>query len=288
MKKNLLITIFTTLFAMFANAQSPCACTISITYNPGGAATLTATPNAPNANQTFSWSLGNGTAAYGQTVTTTYNNNGAYVVCVTVVDSVISGGCTYTTCDSVLITNANNLPSCSASYYIVPDSMNSAPHTYLGYNASTGSGLSYLWYWGDGDSSTGFAPSHTYAAAGNYLLCLMVSNGTCKDTFCATQAINKKQNDPFSINFVDPMAVQNISKEQLALYPNPTKDAFYLQLDNSTWTVNVFDVFGKKVLTQTVKGKEAISVTNLNNGSYFISAKSNNGKNLHTQFSVLK
>jgi hypothetical protein len=84
------------------------------------------------------------------------------------------------------------------------------------------------------------------------------------------------------------MAVQNISKEQLALYPNPTKDAFYLQLDNSTWTVNVFDVFGKKVLTQTVKGKEAISVTNLNNGSYFISAKSNNGKNLHTQFSVLK
>ena len=68
-------------------------------------------------------------------------------------------------------------------------------------------------------------------------------------SFCATQAINKKQNDPFSINFVAPMAVQNFSKEQLALYPNPTKDAFYLQLDNSTWTVNVFDVFGKKVLT---------------------------------------
>ena len=63
MKKKLLLTIFTTLFAMFAKAQSPCACTISITYNPGGAATLTATPNAPNANQTFSWSLGNGTAA---------------------------------------------------------------------------------------------------------------------------------------------------------------------------------------------------------------------------------
>ncbi|MEM6270363.1 MAG: PKD domain-containing protein [Bacteroidota bacterium] len=52
-------------------------------------------------------------------------------------------------------------------------------------NSSTGAS-SYLWDFGDGNTSTMFSPTHTYAAPGNYLACLITDNGNCQDTSCQT------------------------------------------------------------------------------------------------------
>lgn len=63
-------------------------------------------------------------------------------------------------------------------------------------NTSSGNGsLSYVWDFGDGDSSFLINPYHVYAANGTYTICLYVTNTTptgfvCKDTLCDTVTIN--------------------------------------------------------------------------------------------------
>jgi len=44
-------------------------------------------------------------------------------------------------------------------------------------------GLTYTWYFGDGDSSLLQSPSYKYRAAGTYTVSLVASNGTCASTY---------------------------------------------------------------------------------------------------------
>jgi len=49
------------------------------------------------------------------------------------------------------------------------------------YNTTTGA-LDYQWDFGDGNTSTDFEPSHSYAEEGNYVVKMIASNGTCSDS----------------------------------------------------------------------------------------------------------
>ena len=63
-------------------------------------------------------------------------------------------------------------------------------------NLSSGNGsLTYIWDFGDGDSSFLMNPFHVYASDGTYTICLYVTNTTpvpliCKDSICDTVKIN--------------------------------------------------------------------------------------------------
>ncbi|MBI3500792.1 MAG: PKD domain-containing protein [Bacteroidetes bacterium] len=46
------------------------------------------------------------------------------------------------------------------------------------------------WNFGDANSSSAFSPSHVYAAAGNYTVTLVASNGTCTDTIKKKVTVN--------------------------------------------------------------------------------------------------
>lgn len=118
---------------------------------------------------TYSWTV-NG-IPQGNTTSTLYlNTNGWHLICLTGVDST---QCTATYCDSVFV-------GCSA----VP-SFNALGLTAYFQNFSTG-GTQYLWHFGDGDSSTAYAPTHTYAQPGVYTACLTItdSNLNCTSTAC--------------------------------------------------------------------------------------------------------
>jgi PKD repeat protein len=56
-------------------------------------------------------------------------------------------------------------------------------------NNSTGLYQSWAWDFGDGNISTAENPSHTYAAAGTYNVCLIVTNMCSADTICQTVTI---------------------------------------------------------------------------------------------------
>ncbi|MGZ4033728.1 MAG: PKD domain-containing protein [Bacteroidia bacterium] len=101
-------------------------------------------------------------------------------------------GCTTT--DSVTI----SAPSITSNYTMVPDS--ASGFNYWAFNTSTGDSLSYIWYFGDGDSSFVRSPLHTYAAAGTYNVCLIVSNpGGCFDVKCTSVTVTGVANSCLSL-----------------------------------------------------------------------------------------
>lgn len=57
--------------------------------------------------------------------------------------------------------------------------------TYTFSDLSSGSGLSYAWDFGDGNTSTSQNPVHTYATDGSYTICLTITDANaCTSTHC--------------------------------------------------------------------------------------------------------
>ncbi len=79
---------------------------------------------------------------------------------------------------------AQNIPTSSFTY-----SGTQAPGSSIQFTStSTGVIDNYLWFFGDGNSSTAISPQHQYAMAGNYTVMLIVDNCAGKDT--STQVIS--------------------------------------------------------------------------------------------------
>ncbi|HEX7414837.1 MAG TPA: T9SS type A sorting domain-containing protein [Bacteroidia bacterium] len=74
--------------------------------------------------------------------------------------------------------------------------------------------------------------------------------------------------------------IENVTNniEQVSIYPNPNNGSFVIEPNSTTkQTVNVYDVNGKLVLSQTINGKTIIDASSLNEGVYNISIISNEG-----------
>ena len=74
------------------------------------------------------------------------------------------------------------------------------------------------------------------------------------------------------------------------VFPVPTKDVLNIeQLDGTTLTYSIVDVFGSEVLTGTTEitdNGSSINVSTLANGIYFLVAKTDNGMATKTRFIV--
>jgi len=55
---------------------------------------------------------------------------------------------------------------------------------------SSSSPTSWLWDFGDGNTSTAQNPTHTYAAAGTYTVCLTASNACGSDSTCSSVTVS--------------------------------------------------------------------------------------------------
>ncbi len=130
----------------------------------------------------YQWTFGDGTTAVGSYVDHVYANPGTYTVCLTTSD--VFGACTYTYCDSVVVTNTIN--GCYSTFSYYPDSTNTNLLYFSGQTANA-PGSIISWDFGDGFVSTGSNyVSHTYAQAGSYYVCLgyfdIIQN--CFTTYC--------------------------------------------------------------------------------------------------------
>ena len=212
-----------TCFANFQYSQSPSAsCTYS--FYDSSFATTGVSYNI--------WDFGDGTVVYGTNPMHTYTAPGVYQVCNTVV---ALDSCRDTYCASLVVAACTTTtPPCIAQYYWYPDS--SGSYSVILVNTSSGPGsLSYLWDFGDGNTSTLPYPSHTYAGAGTYAICVTVtSNGPtqCSATYCDTLQVLNRMSVPFSINVISG-AVANDAPEfgqvEMTLVPNPAQDQVRLQ-----------------------------------------------------------
>ncbi|MFE7845375.1 PKD domain-containing protein [Microbacterium sp. NPDC057407] len=120
---------------------------------------------------TYTWDFGDGTTGNGATPSHTYANPGTYSVTLTVKDS---AGFSATKTASVTATPPHQPPVAAFTPNVAGLSVT------FDASASSASGAasitSYEWTFGDGESSTEAAPTHTYAAAGTYTATLTVTD----------------------------------------------------------------------------------------------------------------
>ena len=123
------------------------------------------------------WTFGGGTPATSNAIdqTVVYNNPGTYLT--TLVATNPSGAST----DNLQVT-VNPKPIAAFT-----SSANGPAVSFT--NTSTGSPTSYLWDFGDSQSSTDQNPTHQYATAGNYTVCLTAENACGSNTACHNTVI---------------------------------------------------------------------------------------------------
>ena len=182
-----------------------------------------------------------------------------------------ANGCIGTDSTTVMI---NSTPAISFS--IIPDV---TPHVWDIIPNISGSTSSYIyeWSWGDGDTTGGYTPytNHTYTAAANYNVCLLVAdtNSGCISSYCENDSLYRTNanNTVVQINVVNGTSgISQISNQnsQIKIYPNPVNSILQVSVSNETLgQIKIVDVLGNEILQTQQK---QIDVSNFQNGVYFI------------------
>ncbi len=147
-------------------------------------------------------------------------------------------------------------------------------------DSTVGNNLKYTWYFGDGDSSTTMLPTHNYASAGTYNVCLKIIDivGGCTDIYCDSITV-----DSLGIlrnawvlkvirNYVSVDKPEQII-DNVRVYPNPNNGSFTLYLDKEILLNQIFitDINGrivKEIIPQNIP-KQKINFDG-SSGVYFI------------------
>ena len=145
--------------------------------------TLTAVfTNASTASTsaTYSWDFGDGNTSTLTSPTHTYATGGTYTVCLTVTDA--CGTDQY--CVPVTVTTGctNPVPNFSSNATLLTVD-------FTDMSVTTGSTVSYLYDFGDGNTSTSQNANHTYAANGTYTVCLTVTDSCGTDSTCQSVTV---------------------------------------------------------------------------------------------------
>jgi hypothetical protein len=188
---------------------------------------------------------------------------GTYAVCVT-----DAYGCS--ACDTVTV----SVGSCSAYYTITA---NGAPHTYDLTNLASGTPpLSYDWDWGDGSPhDTAAYPTHTYAGAGTYTICLAITDSAgCTSTYCHSFFLLTPLS-PVYINVIPPISTgmsKAANEKSFSVYPNPATSSLIIKSKEPIDNVVIRSIDGRAVKSLVFShwSMAEIDVRELSAGIYFI------------------
>lgn len=139
---------------------------------------------------TYTWNFGDKTQGKGTDPTHTYMSEGVYKVCVTATWKDSTGKvCTATFCKEVKI-------SCGKPCDLKGEIGFTNTGGKFRFKASSNSGYSYEWSFGDGQTGKGIDPYHEYAKAGTYTVCVTITDktGKCKIKICKTVVVSSPCN----------------------------------------------------------------------------------------------
>lgn len=257
----------------------PSNCQASFTYSQNGnVVTFSNTSTGlNNIGSNYFWSYGDNTSSFGPfPAPHTYTSNGTYMVCLTLSDSLQN--CTSTFCDTITITGQQN--PCSSYFSLFQDSVNTL--LWYAYPAVTGTApFTYLWDFGDGNQSTQASPSHTYAQAGQYTLCLTITDATgCSNTYCDSSSVRSMQ---LAMQYLQvmPFTTGIQEHENLAgkVAPNPADQFIDITLEKETkGTVRITDMLGNTLLENNMQNRSSrIDISMLPAGYYTVTVITANG-----------
>jgi PKD repeat protein len=150
-------------------AQQPCSALYTWTAsNPGPGGTTVSFYDSSftmGVITGYSWSFGDGSMSTLVNPVHTYTSPGNYLACLTITGFVQNQLCTSTYCDTITISGN---PVCNPAFTYSVSQQN------VIFTPATTNNASYLWTFGDGDTSTLTFPSHYYTAPGTYQVCLSI------------------------------------------------------------------------------------------------------------------
>ena len=140
---------------------------------------------------TYSWNFGDKTEGKGTDPKHTYMSEGVYKVCVTASwkDSTTGKVCTATFCKEIKI-------SCGNPCNLKGELGFTNTGGKVRFKASSNSGYSYEWNFGDGKTGKGIDPYHEYSKPGSYTACVTITDktGKCKIKICKTVVVESPCN----------------------------------------------------------------------------------------------
>jgi hypothetical protein len=120
-------------------------------------------------------------------------------------------------------------------------------------------------------------PSLTFTPSGASSVVYFTAISTTKilaDTFMSNTAVFYRC---ISYALTD-IATLNMQPTVVQIYPNPAQNNFTIETTNTDkQTLQVFDINGKRVLSQSILGKTVVDASNLSQGVYNVSITSNEG-----------
>lgn len=130
---------------------------------------------------------------------------------------------------------------------------------------------SFLWYFGDGDSSNLKDPAHTYPHATNYNVSLKAMN------FCS------EAEKTTGIQTVNGAQILRLSAGNIVGYPNPTSGTWFVdlsKLDEQNVTVEITDLTGKTIKMLPLNGMSLnqLDLNGLTSGQYLMNFSSGEQK----------
>ncbi|MBK5284766.1 MAG: PKD domain-containing protein [Bacteroidia bacterium] len=185
------------------------------------------------------------------------------------ISNLLPGNYTCTITDAIGCTASasalvNSSGGCSAYFTVAPAG---PPQTYTAVNFATGSPpLSYVWNWGDNTYSFIAFPTHTYAVAGYYTICLSITDAlACQSLYCDSFYIARLENYSamVTITVVSPLtAINNYGLENVSsFFPNPFSHQAVISFSQelSEATFRLFNLYGQLVQEKNnISGKEII------------------------------
>jgi PKD repeat protein len=231
----------------------------------------------------YTWNFGDGSAGWGPNVSHTYFNNGLYNVSLTVSDS------STVWCSDSIVQQVNLNGSCFANvnFWMWKDSSAVPAIVWDAYAVYPNNMVSTVWSWGDGSTSTGLFPSHTYSAAGMYNICVTVSvacGATATTCYNANIFKTTGSNNAMAVvnvkNASAPTAVEqaDINPLSILLFPNPSSGEIEVRATNvtdNTVQIRIYNVLGQEVYSCSEENttgtvSKQIDLANLSSGSYFV------------------
>lgn len=134
------------------------------------------------------------------------------------------------------------------------------------FNNQTQNADSYLWRFGDGDSSVLENPSHTYTTYGTYNVTLMAGNA------CGNSDHQQ------SLTLTDVTGICNYNNELItSVYPNPTDGRLYIKLSHPLDRLVISDPLGRIIRSyENISQMLAVDLSGNSTGLYFLRAQSGN------------
>lgn len=125
----------------------------------------------------------------------------------------------------------------------------------------------YLWYFGDGDSSSVFEPNHTYSQPGIFTVLLKTSKCLNSDTIS------------YKIT-IAPDAINSNELIKPILYPNPVEDYINVKFDKKYFidNISIYSIDGKHIESYDSRYTDnlTLNLKGTKSGIYFLSYEINN------------